>query len=191
VASLAANVAVAEPTATGRVIAAWPSFALIAAYELLMRQVRRSTAASGKAQHSKPGPQISSPEDRGEVVQPLRRQPSSPRRHITGPAVRLVRAGIFGGRGPVDRGGEIGKEHRDLAVDNAERNEEVVRQRRPIQSCRKPPQPIYAPVGRTGLAIPTYFLAYTNALTDNTRWPERHSGMIGARPHRGRNRTLP
>jgi hypothetical protein len=40
VASLAANVAVAEPTLTGRVIAAWPSFALIAAYELLMRQVR-------------------------------------------------------------------------------------------------------------------------------------------------------
>jgi hypothetical protein len=31
----------AEPTATERVIAAWPSFALIAAYELLMRQVRR------------------------------------------------------------------------------------------------------------------------------------------------------
>lgn len=30
VASLAANVAVAEPTATGRVIAAWPSFSLIA-----------------------------------------------------------------------------------------------------------------------------------------------------------------
>ena len=29
-ASLAANVAVAEPTLTGRVIAAWPSFALIA-----------------------------------------------------------------------------------------------------------------------------------------------------------------
>ena len=42
VASLAANVAVAEPTATGRVIAAWPSFALIASYELLMRQVRRA-----------------------------------------------------------------------------------------------------------------------------------------------------
>jgi len=39
-ASLAANVAVAEATMTGRVIAAWPSFALIAAYELLMRQVR-------------------------------------------------------------------------------------------------------------------------------------------------------
>ena len=59
VASLAANVAVAQPTSTGRVIAAWPSFALIAAYELLMRQVRRSAAASGKAQLRKFGPQIS------------------------------------------------------------------------------------------------------------------------------------
>jgi hypothetical protein len=50
VASLAANVAVAEPTATGRVIAAWPSFALIAAYELLMRQVRQAADASASLQ---------------------------------------------------------------------------------------------------------------------------------------------
>jgi hypothetical protein len=49
VASLAANVAVAEPTMTGRVIAAWPSFALIGSYELLMRQVRDSaTGLSGR-----------------------------------------------------------------------------------------------------------------------------------------------
>lgn len=41
VASLAANVAVAEPTLIGRVIAAWPSFALTASFELLTRQVRR------------------------------------------------------------------------------------------------------------------------------------------------------
>jgi hypothetical protein len=47
VASLAANgAATAEPTATGRVIAAWPSFALIASDELLMRQVRRAADAS-------------------------------------------------------------------------------------------------------------------------------------------------
>jgi hypothetical protein len=46
VASLAANVAVAEPTVVGRVIAAWPSFALTASYELLTRQVRSS--APGK-----------------------------------------------------------------------------------------------------------------------------------------------
>jgi hypothetical protein len=47
VASLAANVAVAEPTLIGRVIAAWPSFALTASYELLTRQVRRSSAQPG------------------------------------------------------------------------------------------------------------------------------------------------
>jgi Protein of unknown function (DUF2637) len=52
VASLAANVAVAEPTATGRVIAAWPSFALIASYELLMRQVRRAAEVGISAQRS-------------------------------------------------------------------------------------------------------------------------------------------
>lgn len=44
-ASLAANVAVTQPTAAGRVIAAWPSFALIGAYELLMRQVPRGAAS--------------------------------------------------------------------------------------------------------------------------------------------------
>jgi hypothetical protein len=45
VASLSANVAVAEPTMVGRVIAAWPSFALTASYELLTRQVRAGVAA--------------------------------------------------------------------------------------------------------------------------------------------------
>lgn len=45
-ASLAANVAVAEPSATARVIAAWTSFALIGAYELLMRQVRRPSSST-------------------------------------------------------------------------------------------------------------------------------------------------
>ncbi|MFD6094900.1 DUF2637 domain-containing protein [Nocardiopsis flavescens] len=40
VASLAANVAVADPTAWSRIIHAWPSFALIGAYELLMREFR-------------------------------------------------------------------------------------------------------------------------------------------------------
>jgi len=48
-ASLAANMAVAEPTAYGRLIAAWPSFALIGAYELLMRQIRHAaTTAPGQ-----------------------------------------------------------------------------------------------------------------------------------------------
>lgn len=39
-ASLAANVAVADPTVWSRIIHAWPSFALIGAYELLMREFR-------------------------------------------------------------------------------------------------------------------------------------------------------
>jgi hypothetical protein len=54
VASLVANVAVAEPTVTGRIIAAGPSFALIGSYELLMRQVRR-TAAGYWLLEDKPG----------------------------------------------------------------------------------------------------------------------------------------
>jgi len=61
-ASLAANVAVAQPTAAGRVIAPWPSFALIGAYELLMRQVRRSAANGGKPPSRKPVPAASHPE---------------------------------------------------------------------------------------------------------------------------------
>ena len=46
VASFAANVAVAEPTVIGRVIAAWPSFALTASYQLLTRQVCAGVAAA-------------------------------------------------------------------------------------------------------------------------------------------------
>jgi hypothetical protein len=84
VASLAGNVAVAQPTATGRVIAAWPSFALIAAYELLMRQVRRSAATSGKAQTRKSGPQISRKQAPDEYVR-LRQHPSMPDAHSEWP----------------------------------------------------------------------------------------------------------
>ncbi|MEV6157067.1 DUF2637 domain-containing protein [Nonomuraea sp. NPDC052129] len=42
-ASLGANIAVAEPSLIGRVIAAWPSVALIGSYELLMSQIRRAS----------------------------------------------------------------------------------------------------------------------------------------------------
>ncbi|MBV2364673.1 DUF2637 domain-containing protein [Streptomonospora sp. NEAU-YY374] len=54
-ASLAANVAVADPTLWSRVIHAWPSFALMGAYELLMRHLRvaagREEAASPRGEH--------------------------------------------------------------------------------------------------------------------------------------------
>jgi Protein of unknown function (DUF2637) len=85
VASLAANVAVAEPTATGRVIAAWPSFALIAAYELLMRQVRLSAAGSGRARLRKPRPQTSRTQAPGENARRPRQHPSAPGVHSAGP----------------------------------------------------------------------------------------------------------
>lgn len=53
-ASLAADVAVAEPTITGRTIAAWPSFSLIAAYELLMCQVRHAAEGNTSRQPRRP-----------------------------------------------------------------------------------------------------------------------------------------
>ncbi len=59
VASLAANIAVAEPTLIGRVIAAWPSFALTCSYELLMRQIRQSAATRACAQ-ARPSPSAAS-----------------------------------------------------------------------------------------------------------------------------------
>ncbi|GAA3543252.1 hypothetical protein GCM10022419_024280 [Nonomuraea rosea] len=43
-ASLGANIAVAEPSLIGRIIAAWPSAALIGSYELLMSQIRLASA---------------------------------------------------------------------------------------------------------------------------------------------------
>jgi hypothetical protein len=75
-ASLAANVAAAQPTAAGRVIAAWPSFALIGAYELLMRQVRRNAVGSGKPQSRGPGPQVYRPASHAPGARhPRARQP--------------------------------------------------------------------------------------------------------------------
>jgi hypothetical protein len=49
-ASLAANVAVAEPSAIGRLIAGWPSCALIGSYELLMGQIRHTSTREAKAE---------------------------------------------------------------------------------------------------------------------------------------------
>jgi hypothetical protein len=79
VASLAANVAVAEPTMIGRVIAAWPSFALTASYELLTRQVRRSAAIG----------QTSGKVPRSTGASPRRRQDG----HGPGAALTLVHSG--------------------------------------------------------------------------------------------------
>ncbi|MDH2426447.1 DUF2637 domain-containing protein [Sphaerisporangium sp. TRM90804] len=55
-ASLGANIAVAEPSVIGRIIAAWPSVALIGSYELLMSQLRRASGRkSAVVQDEVPG----------------------------------------------------------------------------------------------------------------------------------------
>jgi len=47
-ASLAANVAAADPTITGRLVAAWPPVALALSFEMLLRQVERGSPPSGR-----------------------------------------------------------------------------------------------------------------------------------------------
>jgi Protein of unknown function (DUF2637) len=113
-ASLAANMAVAEPTATGRVIAAWPSFALIASYELLMRQVRRAAEADVSRQRSSPSgtqPEAVSRPDRSDA-----RRPDA----VEGPARRGQQARVRAWQwalanrtddGSLPSGKEIGREH--------------------------------------------------------------------------------
>jgi hypothetical protein len=83
VASLAANVAVAEPTLTGRIIAAWPSFSLIAAYELLMRQVRRAAEAGTPGLRGQAG--RASAAATGAVASELVTTGQSPDRAVTAP----------------------------------------------------------------------------------------------------------
>jgi|GEM_PF-1440216 len=56
-ASVAANVMHAEPDLAARVIAAWPSAALIGSYEMLMSQIRGARGRSaGTADSGRPGP---------------------------------------------------------------------------------------------------------------------------------------
>ena len=102
VASLAANVAVAEPTLIGRVIAAWPSFALTASYELLTRQVRRG-AAGQDAQHQRlPKPKPARPATAG---------------HGPVPGLRVV-GPDRAGQGNLHGGGELRRQAWEWALAN-------------------------------------------------------------------------
>jgi hypothetical protein len=78
VASLAANVAVAEPSVIGRAIAAWPSFALIGSYELLIRQVRWVASTGRERPAVPPVPDCSEPAVPASLpVQPTSTQPGA------------------------------------------------------------------------------------------------------------------
>lgn len=48
--SVVANIAAAEPTLAGRLVAAWPPIALLVSYELLLQQVRSTAPSTGAAQ---------------------------------------------------------------------------------------------------------------------------------------------
>ena len=110
IASLAANVAVAESALTGRIIAAWPSFALTASYELLTRQVRRSAPASdGQA-----------PREAGDGHSPAPGWPCTAQRPGRDPAMALPRSANFsvrhgGGAGRPGRSGRASRRQRDRA----------------------------------------------------------------------------
>src|SRR5215472_8712931 len=89
VASLAANVAVAEPTLLGRVIAAWPSFALTASYELLTRQVRRGAVPVDQAGGTSQGPRLAATAARVPAGRPLSAAPErTPQTAVQGDDLR-------------------------------------------------------------------------------------------------------
>jgi hypothetical protein len=75
-------VAVAEPTVTGRLIAAWPSFALIGSYELLMRHVRGAAAASPRQCPKRSG--------HWRPLEPARAQDAAARPKLTRTGKRLA-----------------------------------------------------------------------------------------------------
>ena len=71
-ASLAANIAAAEPTATARVVAAWPALAFAVAFELLLQQ-RRVPVADPVGEYPPAGDPVDDPVvgDPGEVDDPV------------------------------------------------------------------------------------------------------------------------
>ena len=80
-ASLAANIAAAEPTATARVVAAWPALAFAVAFELLLQQRRAAVTEPVNSQPVEPGvpvgqdrhiarPVLDGPGEAGEPVAP-------------------------------------------------------------------------------------------------------------------------
>ncbi|MFL1427484.1 MULTISPECIES: DUF2637 domain-containing protein [unclassified Nocardiopsis] len=72
-ASLAANVAVADPTMWSRIIHAWPSFALIGAYELLMREFR-TTARSVRTAYADDQHPLGTDSERAGTCEPVAEQ---------------------------------------------------------------------------------------------------------------------
>lgn len=72
-ASVAANIAVAHPSAIGRVVAAWPAIALIGGLEMIFRQIRQAASRSvgDVSEHGGPPQPV---DDEGSVTSIPRKQ---------------------------------------------------------------------------------------------------------------------
>ncbi|MFC4533088.1 DUF2637 domain-containing protein [Sphaerisporangium dianthi] len=91
-ASLGANVAVAEPTVVGRIVAAWPSFALIGAYELFMAQIRQGCSRTGVLKGEAPTREEVGDNDPSKEDECLTGQPNDLHTNSRTEAGRLQRA---------------------------------------------------------------------------------------------------
>ena len=69
-ASLAANIAAAEPTATARVVAAWPALAFAVAFELLLQQRRVAVAEPVGEDPPAPHPVVNQPDEVDDRMTP-------------------------------------------------------------------------------------------------------------------------
>jgi len=115
-ASLAANIAAAEPTATARVVAAWPALAFAVAFELLLQQRRVAVTEPVNTQPGEPvgpdrpaaRPVLDGPGQVGEPAAPAGALPADPAADRAGQRVPSPAAGEAGVGGPgaaVGRGG--------------------------------------------------------------------------------------
>ncbi|MEO3810801.1 DUF2637 domain-containing protein [Sphaerisporangium sp. B11E5] len=73
-ASLGANVAVADPVVIARIVAAWPSFALIGAYEMLIGQIRHTCARAESSHENREMKFVTGQEEAGVSAGSLHRQ---------------------------------------------------------------------------------------------------------------------
>jgi hypothetical protein len=87
-ASLGANVAIAEPSMIGRIIAAWPSLALIGSYELLMSQVRQASSGQDAVLDDEKVPALS---EAAAAQEPSKTDVGCPSRAVPGNRTRDLR----------------------------------------------------------------------------------------------------
>jgi len=184
-ASLAANIAAAEPTATARVVAAWPALAFAVAFELLLQQRRAAVTEPVNSQPVEPGvpvgqdrhiarPVLDGPGEVGAPGAPAGALPAAP---VTDPAEQRVgppTAGDPSFPGPGAVPGRGGLEERARALLAA-------------AGTRRPGRRVLArQLGVSEHQARTVLATVTNR---DTHHPNGTSGTGGARPAPGGDRA--